>query len=100
MSFEKRGFLSADRQKIREALPERFALVDEVSDLSQHCLYEITALPRPKEDRTKNLLTAALLVSFLQFLSVVNMERAMVTNARSLLRAGFETLLRGIDPAG
>jgi Family of unknown function (DUF5677) len=98
MSFDTRGFLSPDldkwRAQVRAAFPARFGLLDAVSDLGQRCLTEMCAMPRNNENPTKNLLTCALMARLLQQFqgAVVNVERGMVTNARTLLRCGFETM--------
>ncbi|MFI4998722.1 MAG: DUF5677 domain-containing protein [Reyranellales bacterium] len=98
MSFNMRGFLSPDldqwREKVRAGFPKRFAILDQVSDLGQLCLNEMCAPPRDKVNHTKNLLTCALLSRLLQLFqgSIINVERGMVTNARTLMRSGFETL--------
>ena len=98
MSFGERGFLSPDmdqwREKVRTGFPKRFAILDQVSDLGQRSLNEMCALPRDEGDHTKNLLTCALLSRLLQLFqgTIVNVERGMVTNARTLVRSGFETL--------
>jgi hypothetical protein len=98
MSFDVRGFLSPDldrwREKVRAGFPKRFTLLDQVSDLGQRCLRDMCQLPRNNENPTKNLLTCALLSRLLQFHqgSIINVERGMVTNSRTLLRSGYETL--------
>src|SRR5216684_2501443 len=98
MSFDVRGFLSPDldrwREKVRAGFPKRFALLDEVSDLGQRCLRDMCAMPHNGENHRKNLLTCVLLSRLLQLYqgSIINVERGMVTNSRTLLRSGFETL--------
>lgn len=98
MSFEQRGFLSPDldrwREHARKRFPQRFSLLDDSSDLAQRCLYEMCRIPRPDDNATKSLLTCALYARLLQLFqgSVVMLERGMVTNSRTLLRSGFETL--------
>jgi hypothetical protein len=98
MSFDVRGFLSPDldgwREKVRAGFPKRFAHLDQVSDLGQRCLREMCGMPRNSENPTKNLLSSALLSRLLQLHqgAIINVERGMVTNARTLLRSGYETL--------
>jgi hypothetical protein len=98
MSFDVRGFMSPDldrwREKVRAGFPKRFALLDQVSDLGQRCLRDMCGMPRNHNNPTKNLLTCALLSRLLQLHqgSIINVERGMVTNSRTLLRSGYETL--------
>jgi hypothetical protein len=99
MSFDKQGFLSPDldawRAAVRARYPKHFELLSEINEAAQACLGDLAKLPpRPDDDHRGRLLSVALWVRQLQQFqgAVVNLERGMVTNARTLLRSGFETL--------
>jgi hypothetical protein len=97
MSFSERGFLSSDldkwREQVRARYLARFALLDQLNELGQRCLNEMCATPHSARDHTAYQLTCALMSRLLQQVqgTIINLERGMVTNARTLLRSGFET---------
>lgn len=99
MSFNELGFLSPDldnwRANVRKGFPERFGLLDEINVVVQRCLADLGKLPpRPDDDPRGRLLTCALWTRQLHLFqgTVINLERGMVANARTLMRSAFETL--------